>query len=405
MEEINGYNLNQEDYENLLLRLYGFEEYYYYNNNKHYKDYISVLNDLDKIKNFSKEYQNALYGWFLFFKYEKRWLNYKHSCFRITDLCQLNCKHCYNRNAKRTNRIMTYDEFIFLYHRLHEIGKKFVHADYHDRKLDYHFEGGEAVLNPHLLKMLQFLNKQNISTIVLSNGYDFPDEIIEYFKLYPNLNKVQVSIDGFESSHNFMRGENSYQRVLHTLQKLKNNNIKFNCNMVIHNDNVDEFFLLENFIRQNYDTDTGAMIYNNQNVSELSSLNEKDLIKILEWKEKYQKITCQNRCECLAGHQTVIKEDGNLRFCSVGFNNNITNLYTDSIEESLFKIKLNTIRYRSIPVYCFDCEKVSFCKGGEMCSTHKLDGILNKEDIKCHKLNWKVQKEGMLEQILSNNIS
>ena len=400
MEEINGYNLEQQEYENLLLRMYGFEEYYYYKDDRHYKDYISILNDLDNIHRHPIEYKNALIGWYLFFKYEKRWLNYKHSCFRITDRCQLNCKHCYNRQATKTGKIMTYDEFLFLYHRLHDIGKRFVHAEYHNRHLDYHFEGGEAVLNPHLPKMMEYLNKRNISLILLSNGYNIPDNIIDCLKAYPSLNKVQISIDGFEDNHDFMRGKNSYARIMRTLQKLKDNNINFSCNMVVHNDNVNDFLPLQKYIETEYNTITGPMIYNDQKVSEIHTLNTKDLIKILKWRQDKQILSCQDGCECIAGHQSVIKEDGNLRFCSVGYNKNITNLFTDSIEESLFKIKLNTIRYRSIPVYCFDCEKVSTCKGGGMCSTHKLDGILNKEDIKCHQLNWKVYNPNILNDLL-----
>ena len=403
MKEVNGYNLNQNEYEILLKKMYGFEEYYYYKNETHHKDYISILNDLDKLNKLPIEYRNALLGWYIFFKTEYRWINHKHPCFRITDSCQLKCKHCYNRKIKRTNRMMTYDEFLFLHHRLQTIGNSFVHSTFYQDKNEYHFEGGEATLNPHLLKMIKFCNKQNIKTILLTNGYDIPDEIINYFKDTTSMNKIQVSIDGFEENHNFMRGDGNYSKVINTIQKLQENSIPFNCNMVVHNDNVNDFFPLQKFIKTKYSASTGPMIYNDQVIPELQSLNKNDLKKITRWRTSRGYISCRDGYECKAGHQIIVKESGDINFCGVGLSKNITNLYTDSIEESLEKIKINTIRYRSIPVYCFDCERLAICKGGGLCSTHKLNGILNKEDINCHQLNWKIQKEGMLEQIINGN--
>lgn len=404
MKEVNGYNLSQDDYEILLKRMYGFEEFFYYKDYKHYKDYISIINDLDKIRTLPTDYKNALLGWYIFFKTERRWINHRRACFRITDSCQLNCKHCYNRKIKRTNRMMTYDEFIFLYHRLHAIGNEFIHANYYQDNNEYHFEGGEATLNPHLTKMINFCNKRNIKTILLTNGYDISDEIISCIKENTNLNKVQVSIDGFETNHNFMRGDGNYTKVISSLQKLKENNIQFSCNMVVHNDNVDDFFDLRNFIKKKYDVSIGPMMYNDQLVTELKPLNNDNLKKIITWRIDRGDISCRDGCECKVGHQIIVKESGDISFCGVGLSKDITNLYTDTIEESLEKIKINTIRYRSIPVYCFDCERLTVCKGGGLCSTHKLDGILNKEDSNCHKLNWKIQNSEMIEEILNGMV-
>ena len=43
MNFTNGYGMEEEEYNILLERLYGFEEYYYYKQDKHYKDYLFVL--------------------------------------------------------------------------------------------------------------------------------------------------------------------------------------------------------------------------------------------------------------------------------------------------------------------------------------------------------------------------
>ena len=135
MEYINGYGLDNDVYESLVNHFYGFEEYVYYKKDEYYKDYIFIIRELDNIKNnkpMLDAYKHAIIGWYISFKNLERRMSPKTFIFKPTDACQLRCKHCYNQTIERYNKFMTYDEFVFLFHKQRELITKF----YHYRKED-----------------------------------------------------------------------------------------------------------------------------------------------------------------------------------------------------------------------------------------------------------------------------
>ena len=396
---MNGYGLEQSQYDILLEKFYGFEEYYYYKKDEYYKDYIFILRELDKIYSYktSNPYTDAIIGWYLYFKNSERYIRSHHACFRVTDACQLKCKHCYNQHLKRENKFMTYDEFIFLFHRLHEIAKRFVHyKNIPDR--DYDIEGGEATLNPDLPKMIRFLNQRGIGAVIPTNGIYLTTDILYELSQQPLLNKVQVSIDGFETSHDFLRGVGSYKKTLSNIQRLKDTGVEVKANMVIHKVNYDEYIPLRKYLWNEYGITLGRMLYTSQNISYIEEIDKNHLIEFSEKRKLHGEISCHDGYPCNVGHQSIVRENGDFAFCGKGFESGITNFFSDDIDTSLYKIKLFTLRYRSIPKYCFDCRRVSICQGGALCSTYKKDGILNIEDKTCHILGWKEQ--GNLQESL-----
>ena len=83
---------------------------------KHYNDFLFILNEIFKInKNvpMDESYKNAILGWFISFKNISRKLNTNCVVFKITNACQLKCKHCYQRSVLTNSKHMSYDEFLF----------------------------------------------------------------------------------------------------------------------------------------------------------------------------------------------------------------------------------------------------------------------------------------------------
>ena len=381
----NGYSLDNNVYETLLLRLYGFEEYYYYKNDIHYNDYLFILRQLDKIK-YNKPidiaYRNAILGWYISFKNLRRQLNPIYTAV-ITDKCQLKCKHCYFQNMKSENKFMSIDEFCEIYYRFNEYIRYFVNWDGNDVQV-CHIEGGEATLNNDLTKMIYFLKKKNVDVCLLSNGIYISDEIIQALKDIDA--KVQISIDGLEETHDYIRGKGTFKKSINTIKKLCDNNIKVNSNFVYNSHNYKDVVKLKEFLSQYNLRPTGVMRYIDMQNEYLRDLNEEEI-------KYYYQYQYFNERPCNVGYQNVISVGGSYTSCSKLNSYPIANVLTDTKEEFLFNVKTYVIRSRSVPVYCLDCKNVNSCLGSQICTGYHKYKMFNKEDTKCHILNKKEQTD------------
>jgi MoaA/NifB/PqqE/SkfB family radical SAM enzyme len=386
--EPNGYSLDSDLYESLLLRLYGFEEYFYYKNDKHYHDYLYVIRQLDKIKNnkpISLCFKNAILGWYISFRNLKRYMSSSANGISITDSCQLKCKHCYNQNIPRENKFMSFDEFKEIFYLHNEYVKSFVHYN-GDSIQEYHIEGGEATLNKDLYKMLSFLFMKNVKIALLTNGIQIPNEnILKFFK-NPTKNVIQISIDGLEESHDYIRGDGTFKKSMNTIKYLYDNNIRFNINFVYNSKNYKDVYELESYLKPYNCFQKGIMRYIDVQNGFIRDLNSEEM----KFSEYYSYF---NERPCNVGVQNCISTGGDYNSCDKMNHYPIANFFNDTKEDFLFKVKTFTIRSRSVPVYCFDCQNVNSCLGGHMCSSFNKFNMFNIEDTKCHMLNKKIKTD------------
>ena len=394
----NGYGLTDCEYDELVERIYGFEEYHYYKDENHHDDYMFILNELDKIHRnvpMIENYRNALLGWYIFFKNSKRNLS-KNLVFKITDSCQLKCKHCYLQHTERKNCHMSYETFLFLFHKHKELCKKFIHYYAINDNKRYNISGGEPTLNKDLPKMIRFLNKNSYRVMLDTNGIHMPDDVLCALKGHSR-NRVQISIDGLEETHDYIRGKGTFQKSIETIKLLRDNDINVHTNMVVHKDNFKEWNELKLFLNSKFPgMYVGNMLYISQNNEILYPLEKDELSHYFNeiFDTKVERNDCKNRSYCYVGNSSVTTEDGGLLFC-LKMNNGlpITNLIHESIDVNLYKLKINTIKTRSVPVYCFNCKLVSSCMGGAVCSQLKHINKYNIEDRSCKLLNWKCEMD------------
>lgn len=395
----NGYGVDDTTYEVLLERLYGYEEYYYYKQNKHYKDYIFITNELDKIrynKPMDVAYKNAIIGWYISFKNLNRRINYKYSHFIVTDACNLNCKHCYRQMLPRTGCYMSYDEFIYSYYRILEISKKFIHYNKLDKNKEHivGLTGGETTLNPDLPKMIEFLNKQNITIYLNSNGIHIPDNVLNALNKKPN-NRIIISLDGLEETHNSIRGNNTFEKTVKSIIKCKKyDNIIVEVSFTANSKNYKEFPELLSYIKNIHkDIEYKYVLYNDQFThNNFTSL--KNNITMLETGRSFlqSKSLLENNLQKNSiGTKLFINYDGNVIMNPYYYTQNqyITNILNDDMDTILHNMKKYIIKVRSVPVYCFDCKSVDFCLGGISKENLKKYGKYNLEDDCCRILGKK----------------
>ena len=385
----NGYGLKDCEYDELVERIYGFEEYYYYKDENHHDDYMFILNELDKIHRnvpMIENYRNALLGWYISFQNIPRKLNKKCFLFKITDSCQLKCKHCYQQFIKHKNKNMSYDSFVFLFNKHLRISDSFYIKDKPCSEIV--IEGGEATLNKDLPKIIEFVNSKKIFVTLLTNGIHMPDDVLCALKGHPK-NRVQISIDGLEETHDYIRGKGTFQKSISTIKLLRDNGINVYCNFVIHSINYKEFIPLQKYLL-NEGVELNCMHYTSQNKDDIQGLNKEELEIVMPYYKESSRNYAIGTLRCNEGIISSILEEGDFLSCrrimSEDFHS-IANYFNDSDEECVQKIKKYAIRSRSIPAYCIPCKKVNTCLGGMLCSRTRKENMFNLEDEVCHLLN------------------
>ena len=374
----NGYGLEQSEYEKLVDRFYGFEEYYFYKKTEYYKDYKFILGLIDDIRNnkpMDTAYKNAIIGYWISFRKIPRQISNELSIM-ITDTCQLKCKHCYNQDTPRKNKFMTYDEFVFLFNKHQELRKHFIHTK-DKQKNNIALLGGEIMLNPYLYDIMKFIFHCKDTTMdFVTNGLYIPDNILNLLVCNKNRVKIQISIDGLKETHEFIRGEGTYDKSVATLNKLIDLGLDVHTNTVINSLNYKDY--KEIVDKKIFNCYSRSLFYSPQNTTD---------IKICT-KEELNSIGYDNFYPCISGTVLNLDMNGVYNLClKTGFPD-VVNLFTDDIETCVQKIKKSLIRYRPTPVYCFDCKKVDKYFGCMPCNNITRE-TYNTEDAYCHILGRK----------------
>jgi MoaA/NifB/PqqE/SkfB family radical SAM enzyme len=129
----------------------------------------------------------------------------------ISDQCSLKCKHCFHGDIYSIDIPLSIQEWKTT------IDKFILGGTKH-----FHLSGREPLNDSKTLSILKYLSYSKkfhpIKFGIISNG-------INGKKLFKHLNDLdidylEISIDGLEKSHNFLRGNNTYQYCITTLRTL-----------------------------------------------------------------------------------------------------------------------------------------------------------------------------------------
>jgi MoaA/NifB/PqqE/SkfB family radical SAM enzyme len=125
-----------------------------------------------------------------------------------TDLCDSACKHCFIW-AKRPVHFLSFDK-------IKEVMKSKCITSYTTIGL----EGGEFMLHPEAMKILEWFTKNHKNTDLLSNCLQ-PELLIEAVKKHTPRH-LYVSLDGNEETYLYMRGKPGYKNVIKVIEELHN---------------------------------------------------------------------------------------------------------------------------------------------------------------------------------------
>lgn len=125
-----------------------------------------------------------------------------------TDLCDSRCKHC-NIWAKRPVKYLSFDKI-----------KEIMKSKAISKDTAIGLEGGEFLLHPEALQIMEWFSKNHPNFDLLSNCLK-PDSLIEAVKKYPP-KRLYISLDGDKEAYLHMRGKDGYEKVIRVIQELKN---------------------------------------------------------------------------------------------------------------------------------------------------------------------------------------
>jgi len=176
----------------------------------------------------------------------------------ISNLCNLKCLSCHERDSSKFH---SENKKLGVSHDLETNYSKIDYTKYNALDsvikkglLFLDVRGGETLMVPEVKKILYEIDSETAKSITLkiqTNGTIVPDHawigIMKKFKR----TKLNVSVDAFDSDNHYVRFPANWQKIIETLNCLKENNIKFIINTVVSNLNIMVLDKLFNWIQEN----------------------------------------------------------------------------------------------------------------------------------------------------------
>lgn len=148
---------------------------------------------------------------------------------KITNKCNLHCKHCYLGELNQES--LTEDALM-------SIADKLINSGI----MEVTITGGEALLVPNLVDIVKKFIKHNIFVKIFTNGtllipfLNNLDKSVDRDKLLKYI-VFSVSVDGLQKTHDNIRGEGNFDKTLVALKNLVEHNYKIIVNCVINSFN------------------------------------------------------------------------------------------------------------------------------------------------------------------------
>lgn len=142
----------------------------------------------------------------------------------LTLRCNLRCKHCYVASSKDTSLPL-------------ETVKKIFDQMQEMQGLNVLLSGGEAMCHPNFWEINDMLPNYNLRFEMLSNGTRITPEVAKRL----NVHHVQISLDGMEESHDFLRGKGTFKLAIAGIRNLIAAGKEVSISTMIHKRNINDF--------------------------------------------------------------------------------------------------------------------------------------------------------------------
>ncbi|MBU0761668.1 MAG: radical SAM protein, partial [Candidatus Altiarchaeota archaeon] len=136
--------------------------------------------------------------------------------------CNLKCSFCERRT--RQSKELTTDQVKKCMREFKGLGT-----------VGWSFSGGEALLREDISDLIKYARKQGFKCNLVSNAWFIPEKI----DIVEELDSIVISLDGPKEIHDAIRGKGSYDRVITSLELLKDRKPTVIINTVLNKTNLD----------------------------------------------------------------------------------------------------------------------------------------------------------------------
>jgi len=323
----------------------------------------------------------------------------KYIVFELTGKCNLECRYCYNSKyaaEEVREEELSYKKVIECLEQAKELGFEIVA-----------FSGGEPFLRDDFTKIIK---NSPLPFSILTNGEVIGKREIDKLKKTKNLRELRFSLDGFQS-HNKVRVNGDYQRVLENIDYSYSKEIKTSINTMMTKYNSDELLDLYQMIKEKYNNVmwrldvpiiSGRCKYNKENIILKKEKFFKKVKKIIEKyleedpnfhiiisdmfkgslpeKGFYGHSMTEHPCDYALGSATI-RPNGDVSFCP-SLDINFGNVKDSSLKNILNNekfVEFNKISIKDVDD-CKDCKYLNICGTGCRADAYELEGDLHAKD-------------------------
>lgn len=283
---------------------------------------------------------------------------------QLTNACNLNCLHCYQSEKK----------FIELdINLLKKVLNDFIKI----QGLRIILSGGEPLLYSKLDELNKFLKDYPARVVLLTNG-----TLIKNFDVSKwNFDEIQISIDGLEESHDFIRGIGCFKKLIEGIEYLKSHTkIDISFATMIHKKNLKDFPKIKKLAKKynikewgiDYPVITGNLLENREIVPSIE-----ESLKCFRYRFGASfHSTDENNPYACGTHLMTLSADG--FFLPCGF-------FQEKVYGNIKDGLINAIKNRNFfkldeIMDCKDCDFILDCRGG---CRYRAGDIKSKDIIMC----------------------
>lgn len=163
----------------------------------------------------------------------------------LTDKCNLRCIHCFrNSGIENTKSYISLQLFNTIIRKCAEANVKYIS-----------YTGGEPFFNNRIFEVIEKTSYYKIPFSISTNGYRNLNDYTDFFKVHKP-SSIQVSLDGDEAAHNYIRkNDNAYQHLCEFLCWAKKVGIKCKVQFTAMPANIESMIFLMDFL-QKYSIDS-----------------------------------------------------------------------------------------------------------------------------------------------------
>jgi len=319
----------------------------------------------------------------------------------VTSKCNLRCKHC------RVNEI----EYDMPLEEIKTAFKKL--SDFNPRGV--FISGGEPLIREDIVDIVKESKKLAPVTVLNTNSLLLTEKKLKDL-IEAGLNYIQVSVDGIEEQHDYIRGKGTYRKTIEKLKMINkySDKIKLHISSVVSLKNIDymeefarqilevekinvQILGFKRFIPNNVLKDTASLgreglkkLYDNLNklqkkykgkttiASDMPMKNVFNEKKAFEVLKKYN-MQCVG---CSAGVNGIsIRNDGTVTPCTLLYIS-CGNILKQDLNEIMENASMIKIKNRELKGKCGNCKYKQIC-GGCRAEAYQVTGDYLEEDTEC----------------------